>query len=340
MTQSTSNEPPTGARRAWRAIVPWLWPVVKGVLTVAVIVAVGWEFARVLRQSSLWARPLHLPPANLVAAATLYLTSQGFPALFWYWLLRALGQQPPIGATLRAYYVGQLGRYVPGKVVGLVMRARLLSGPRVRLSVAIMTVVYEVLTTIASGTLLALVTIAPWTSGSPLSGWRVPVLLAILGCVLLPTVFNKLVVWIAHPFRTGDEPPLPRVRVRTLLVGLLITGAGWFLQGGTLWLLVVALVPDAWQSPLHGWSRCTAYVALAYAAGFLVLTAPGGLGVRDLVIQQFLAADLAPSLGDEAAEFAVLAAVLIRLLWVVIDVAAAALCYWLPHAPGKAERRY
>ena len=123
-----------------------------------------------------------------------------------------------------------------------------------------------------------------------------------------------------------------------MLVGLLITGAGWFLQGGTLWLLVVALVPDAWQSPLHGWSRCTAYVALAYAAGFLVLTAPGGLGVRDLVIQQFLAADLAPSLGDEAAEFAVLAAVLIRLLWVVIDVAAA-LCYWLPHAPGKAERR-
>jgi hypothetical protein len=70
---------------------------------------------------------------------------------------------------------------------------------------------------------------------------------------------------------------------------------------------------------------------MAYAAGFLVLAAPGGLGVRDFLIQQFLAADLSRTLGPEqAAATAVMATLLLRLLWTALDVAAAGLCWWLP----------
>jgi len=88
------------------------------------------------------------------------------------------------------------------------------------------------------------------------------------------------------------------------------------------------------------WGRCTAYVALAYAAGFLVLAAPGGLGVRDFLLQHFLAEDLGRALGaEEAAGVAVVAALLMRLLWTVMDVAAAALCYWLP-SQGSGIRRH
>jgi hypothetical protein len=203
----------------------------------------------------------------------------------------------------------------------------------VRFGVAVVTIVYEALTTIASGVLLALVLVATGVYVRPVSGWRTPALLAVLGCLLLPGVFNRLVAWAARPFRTADAPPLPGVRGRTLVVGLAITGAGWLVQGGTLWALVHALAPGAWPSLVQGWGRCTAYSALAYAAGFLVLATPGGLGVRDFLIQQFLAADLARVLDQgAAAEVAVLAAVLIRLLWVVTEVAAAGVCYWLPVA--------
>ena len=82
-TTESADRPP---RRGTRA---WLWPTIKGVLIVAVVAAVGWQFARVLRQPDLWARPLSLHPGWLAAAAALYLAGLLFPAIYWRLLLRA-----------------------------------------------------------------------------------------------------------------------------------------------------------------------------------------------------------------------------------------------------------
>ena len=312
-------------------VPPWLWPLVKWVLILIVVAAVGWEFSRVLRQPDLWSRPWRLRPGLLAAASALYLGGLGFSALYWFLLLHLLGQRPQFLATLRAYYVGQLGRYVPGKVVGLGMRARLLTGPGVGFGVALLTVVYDSLTTIASGVILGLVVLALGASGRLALGWRALGLLAVVGVLLLPGVFNWLADRTTRPFRRPDAPPLPRIRTRALAPGLGITACGWLLHGAALWAVVESLAPGVWQAPLGAWGRCAAYVGLAYAAGFLVLAAPGGLGVRDFLIQRFLAEDLGRTLGgEEAAGVAVLATLLLRLLWTVMDVAAAALCYWLP----------
>ena len=48
-----------------------------------------------------------------------------------------------------------LGKYLPGKAWALVLRATLIRGPEVRLSVAGLSSFYEVLTTMAAGVLLA-----------------------------------------------------------------------------------------------------------------------------------------------------------------------------------------
>jgi hypothetical protein len=309
-----------------------LWPAAKALLILAVVAAVAWQFYRTLRQPGLWEQPVRLRPGVLGAAAVLYLAGLGFSALFWHWLLRALGQRPHFLATLRAYYVGQLGRYVPGKVVGLGVRARLLTGPGVRPGVAVLTVVYESLTTIASGVLVALLVLAFRAPGGPGAGRRAWPLLGVVVLLLLPGVFNWLVQRAARPFRAAGAAPLPRVRGTALLAGLPLTACGWLMQGGALWVLVEGVAPGVWPTPASAWVRCTAYVALAYAAGFLVLAAPGGLGVRDFLLQQFLAADLARVMGPEqaAATAVVVVALLMRLLWTAVDVAAAAACYVLP----------
>src|ERR1022692_1398850 len=115
--------------RAWPTGPRWLWPSVKIALTCVILVAVGWQFAGILGKPDLWAHPLSISPGWLTVAAVLYLIGLSTQGFFWYGLLRTLGQRPLLLASLRAFYVGQLGRYIPGKLIGLAMRARLLTGP-------------------------------------------------------------------------------------------------------------------------------------------------------------------------------------------------------------------
>jgi uncharacterized membrane protein YbhN (UPF0104 family) len=65
--------------------------------------------------------------------------------------------------------------------------------------------------------------------------------------------------------------------------------------------------------------------------GFLVVTVPGGLGVRELLLQQFLSAKLALVFGvQEATATALTGALILRLVWVLAELAAAATLYWIP----------
>ncbi len=320
----------------WQRLKRW-WPVGKAVLTVAVLAAVAWQFARILQDPKLSEEdPLHRPalqilgetvlhahPGWLAASALLYVTGLGFSAFFWFRLLRVLGQKPDPVAAARAYYVGHLGKYVPGKAWALLLRTTLVSGPDVRPSVAAMTAVYETLTTMAMGALLAAVLLTWLAADSGTYVWQALGLLALAGIPILPGVFNFLVRRSAAPFLRGDAQPLPAVRTPTLLFGLALGGCGWVLLGTSLWAVLEALRPESAALEGATLARCIAFLALAYVAGFLALPAPGGLGVRELILQQFLE----PELGPLPSLVAVL---LLRLLWTAAEAGMAGALYWLP----------
>ena len=63
-----------------------------------------------------------LRPAWLIVSGALYLAGLGAMAAFWHYTLTALGQSVPWLTTLRAYYLGHLGKYVPGKALVVVIR--------------------------------------------------------------------------------------------------------------------------------------------------------------------------------------------------------------------------
>src|SRR5690348_12166369 len=132
------------------------WPVLKALFGIALVVAIGRQFARDLQSNpDLWQRPPHL--GWLLVSGALYLLGLGFPALFWYRLLRVLGQRPSGLAVVRAYYIGHLGKYLPGKAWALFLRATLVRGPGVTLGLATVTAFYEVLVTMSAGVLMAAV---------------------------------------------------------------------------------------------------------------------------------------------------------------------------------------
>jgi uncharacterized membrane protein YbhN (UPF0104 family) len=71
-------------------------------------------------------------------------------------------------------------------------------------------------------------------------------------------------------------------------------------------------------------------VTVSYVAGFVILVAPGGLGVREWVLQVTLAPRFVESLGSPvAAAMAVIIALIVRLTWTVAEVALALTLYFI-----------
>jgi len=123
----------------------------------------------------------------------------------------------------------------------------------------------------------------PWLVGGAALGWSALALLGVAGVPLLPGVFN----WVARKTGAGGAGRGDADAVNATHTGGGTGPVGARLAGGRVGALAVgagvagaAVVPS-----VDGWLRCVATMAIAYVAGFLFLTAPGGLGVArgDLV---------------------------------------------------------
>jgi uncharacterized membrane protein YbhN (UPF0104 family) len=347
----------------WAQLRRWM-PLLKVLFTLVVLAGVVWFFARVLTNEDLqntdrsrtpaqilWDQAVAARPAELGLAAALYLCGMAFSGLYWVGLLRAAGAALPVGAGLRAYYVSHLGKYTPGMGLPTVIRMTMAAGAGVRPGTAALTAVYETLATMAAGALVAAVLIAVkatnnvsyvwWAlgllvlAGAPVAAvligvqatnnlsyvWWALGLLVLAGVPILPGVFNPLVRRMSARFTAGQ--PLPRLPALALPIGLAVTACGWALLGASLYAVVRAVqaAPGPWN--VGECLDCVAVAALSYVAGFVGQT-PGGVGVRELILQQFLAVQL----HDEAR--ALVVALLVRVLWTTAELAAAGALFWLP----------
>src|SRR5205823_13079865 len=119
---------------------PWmrtLLPVLKIVFSLAILAAVGRFFYRDLLRAGtegLWKHSVQ--PGWLVLSGVFYILGLGCSAWFWIRLMKSLDQRPTALSAIRAYYLGHLGKYLPGKAWALVVRATLARGPSVKVGVA------------------------------------------------------------------------------------------------------------------------------------------------------------------------------------------------------------
>jgi uncharacterized membrane protein YbhN (UPF0104 family) len=334
------------------------WPVVKALVSLAILYFIGRVFVRDLSRPELWEEPLRV--GWLAPAALLYLAGLALCALYWRRLLQHLGQRPPLIDSLRAYYVGQLGKYVPGKALALLLRAGLMRRSGVSAGLAGMTALYEVLVTMAAGAVMAAILFLALTGFAPgipdTASWQqlwnalrekdmqtptthpgtLVVLAVALSALLLtpvqPSVFNRLANRLSLPFRDRSVE-LPPIRVAYLLEGLLLTALTWPLFGLALALALQA-VPGAglpWDLPALLY--VAAAMALAYVAGFVILIAPGALGVREVFLTLLLTPELLTrgELTPAAARGKVLLSVLLlRLSWTTAELFLAAVLYAMP----------
>lgn len=306
----------------WRR---WWWPLCKAALAVAILVAIGIHFHGNLSQ--LPASDFRLRPEWLALSGGLYLVTLAGSAWFWYRLMRSFGVRPGRWDTFRGYYLGHLGKYVPGKAWAILIRANIVRNTDVRLGMAIITSFYEVFTTMASGAMVAAILFAlqtPDTSELVLNPVLSGVLLLVVLVVpLLPGVFNWLVRRMARRFQNVESFRLPPVRGTTLAFGLVVTGCGWAILGVSLWAVVQAVAPEPQPLTLSDWALYTAMISLSYVAGFAAFILPSGIGVRESLLFRLLLPKLGP-------QWATVAALAHRVLWTAMELLVGAIIVWIP----------
>jgi glycosyltransferase 2 family protein len=260
-------------------------------------------------------------PGWLVASAVLYLLGLLPAGLFWHRVLRTLGQEARLGETLRAYYIGHLGKYVPGKAMVVVLRAGLIRSHRVSTGVAAASVFFETLAMMSVGAFIAAAILAV--------GFREQTFLCLValglmvgaGLPIVPPIFRRL----ARLAGVGRSDPataaaMAKLGWRSLAEGVAAMTLAWGLLGTSLWAVLRAMeVPDVnliAQMPLY-----VASVSLAMVAGFLSLI-PGGALVRELILAELVA----PRFGDVVA---VVSAVFLRLVWLVAELVISGILYFI-----------
>ena len=253
------------------------------------------------------ARQVGVPAAAASTAAVLLgLLASAF---VWRALLADLGTTLGPRAALHVFFLGQLGKYVPGSVFAVAAQMELgrsHGAPRSRIGTASLLFLGVL---VAAGLLAAAVAL-PLTSPEALRSYAWVLLVLPVGAVLLaPPVLTRLVGLLLRVLRREPlDRPLSARGVATAVGWALVM---WVAYGVHLWLLVRPQDVAAGTSLLL---LSTGAYALAWTAGFLFVVAPAGAGVRELA----LVVALAPVL-DRTGALAV--AVLSRVLMTLGDLA-------------------
>ncbi len=332
------------ARPRWKRLAI---TATKTVVALVVLWAVGRHVIHTWNQLRDEKRSLHFEVGWLLASGVLYLAGLSAFGRFYERILRSSAAPVGLARALRAYLVSHLGKYVPGKAMVVVLRVGMTVSSGGRASTAAIATFYETLVMMAAGGLIAALGFA-LAVGSRAGRFTVRIwdavelpvyqVAAAAGLVLgfaflllvVPRVFSWLAGFVSRPIPDVGTEALPRITGPLLGQGLLWSFGGWFLLGisqlaavrafdkaGAASLVALGLVPVVIAS-----------VALATVAGFVVAVLPGGLGVREGVLMFALE----PALGSENA---VVAALILRLVWVIAELAAAALLLpWFRRPPA------
>jgi len=294
----------------------WGWRLAKVALAAAILIGLArhihglWGELRNVRIS--------IQPAWVGLSAAYYAAGLVLFGLFWHRILLDVDGRPGRLATVRAYCVGHLGKYVPGKAWVIVLRCGLLRAQGVATVSAALSALYETATMMAVGAILASLIFLVLGTEDPRLLALAAALSAALGLAVQPPVFGRLSRFVTLPFPSVAGESIGRFRYRTLGLGLAILAPAWFLWGASL---SAAIRSVGFQTAsLAAWPLMTAVMALATVAGFVVVFMPGGIGVREWVLMVALAPVAGPAV-------AAIAAVLIRLIWVATELAMAGALY-------------
>lgn len=302
-----------------------LFRIAVGVVVGAALVWTIIKASRDVQDLDFQLREIRLMP--LAAAVGLYACVMLLAGIFWHRLLIATGASVPLGRSLLAFFSSQLGKYVPGKAMVVIVRTSMVNDHGAETSSAAATVFMETLTWIFVGSAIGSLMLCWMIDGLPLLRYGALGLAVASGVLTWPPMFRRIAGRLVKRRELLDG-----VTWRVLLSGWALMAVGWSLNGLCLWLVLFSLPVADLSLAEFSWADyrlCLACVTLATVAGFLSLL-PGGLGVRELVMIPLLS----PRFGVGVA---LTAAVLLRFVWLTAELSTSGIIYAWQRGAVKAD---
>lgn len=249
--------------------------LLSGIGFIVVLIGHSWAQIEALLFSASW--------TLLALSCIVGITSMVVTSLFFHYLLDKHALQLPMGDTHRLFFYGQIAKYVPGKIWGILYQATSVSRKGASSSIAAANfdlMVISVLSNLALGVALVAsrfsMTLAALVF---LSGLYVTVLASrsVLSGKLIGWALNKL--GMSHAAESGEINPPVNKAMPVILYYVMICSTGvlaYFLMLHAVFSLsfsdVVAYI---------------GYLILAWVAGVFLFLAPAGMGVRELIFIAF-----------------------------------------------------
>ena len=196
----------------------------------------------------------------------------------WRALLADEGHRLPPLTAARIFFVGQLGKYLPGSVWSVVLQMELGKRAGVPRGRAFTTSLAWVGLSLSTALCVGMIGFPVVESAHKGEAWLLVAILPFAVVASLPPVLTRLVNLVLKVMRKGPLPkPLSWPGVARACGWLTLT---WLLFGAHLWLLSNALGAPG----IDGVTRSVGGFALAMAAGVLFVFLPSGAGVREALI--------------------------------------------------------
>ncbi|MBE1485124.1 lysylphosphatidylglycerol synthase domain-containing protein [Plantactinospora soyae] len=310
--------PPTAGRSRW-------WRrAAQVVVTVGLLGFLGWSISRRWSEVPGVLDELSLPGLALAGLAAGLGGIFGF--LAWRAILTDFGAALPLVAATRIFYVGQLTKYLPGKVWPILVQARLGRAYQVPGRASAAAALLTMLISLGTGLLLTAAAL-PLLGERAFAGlrWTLPVLPVVL-VLLWPPLLNRM---LGRLLRLARREPMPRALSPRGVAGAVGWSlAAWLAYGMHLWLLLVDIGAGGPELLVPA----VGAFAGSWSIGFLLAVAPAGVGPREVALPLLLGATVVPSA-------ALVVAVVSRLLLTAVDLVLPAMAVSAEWARRRSGRR-
>jgi len=210
----------------------------------------------------------------------------GYASLPWVWrkLIHYLGFELSFGNAWDIFFIGSLGRYVPGKVWAIAGMAYMAEKEGIPAAIAgtsvVMAQAYSLLSSVVFFIIFIIFRGVQTTETWLL--WFLPVGIMMAAVFLFPRNLERALNIILRLI--GREPITFRITPLTALKMIVWYALTWLIFGIAFWFFVSAITGVGVFNPMFA----TGVYVISNVVGFLAFVMPAGIGVREGIIGYLL----------------------------------------------------